>query len=289
LNGAIVDGNTSTTYTLDNLAAAANVTVEFEAIPPTTYAVTYSVVGENGTIAATIDGAAIESGAEVEAGSEVVFTATPTDGYQVKEWTLNGTPVEGTTTYTITDLQAAATVTVEFEAIPPTTYAVTFSVVGENGTIAATVDGAAIESGAEVEAGSEVVFTATPAEGYEVKEWTLDGTVVEDNTTVTYTITDLQAASEVTVEFKVFVGIETNSLSNFKAYPNPFTNTIWIENVENASRIVIFNLIGQQVINVDLTNTNRTEINTDNFLSGVYFVTIINNQGQKAVRKMIKK
>ncbi|HCY00101.1 MAG TPA: hypothetical protein DG754_08185, partial [Bacteroidales bacterium] len=122
-----------------------------------------------------------------------------------------------------------------------------------------------------------------------VKEWTLGGTIVEENTTTTYTIADLQADATVTVEFKVIVGIETSSLSNFTAYPNPFTNTMTIDNVGNASRVIFINLIGQQVKVVNLTDSNSAEISTDDLLSGVYLVTIVNDQGQKAVRKMIKR
>lgn len=72
-------------------------------------------------------------------------------------------------------------------------------------------------------------------------------------------------------------------------YPNPFTSTIWIDNAENASRVVVVNLIGQQVMNVNLGGESRTSIQTDNLPSGVYLVTIVNNQGQRTVRKMIKK
>ncbi|MDD2550218.1 MAG: Ig-like domain-containing protein [Bacteroidales bacterium] len=76
---------------------------------------------------------------------------------------------------------------------------------------------------------------------------------------------------------------------SINAYPNPFTSTLYVDNVENASRVTIINLIGQQVMSVNLTNTNRAEISTSNLPSGVYLVTIVNNQGQKAVRKMIKR
>ncbi|MDD2197029.1 MAG: T9SS type A sorting domain-containing protein, partial [Bacteroidales bacterium] len=291
VNTEVITDNTELTYTIENLDADATVTVEFETIPATTYAVTFSVVDENGTIAATVDGTAIESGDEVVEGSEEVFTATPADDYQVKEWKVNTEVITDNTelTYTIENLDADATVTVEFEAIPATTYAVTFSVVGTNGTIAATVDGVAIESGAEVEEGSDIVFTATPADEYEVKEWMLDGDIVVGNTSNELTISDLQGVSEVTVEFKVIVGIETSSLSNFTAYPNPFTNTMTIDNVGNASRVIFINLIGQQVKVVNLTDSNSAEISTDDLLSGVYLVTIVDNQGQKAVRKMIKR
>ena len=88
-------------------------------IPANTYTVNFSVTGANGTLAATVDGVGITTADEVEEGKDVVFTATPADGYQVAEWTLNGTPVADNTTnsYTITSLAAASTVTVEFELI----------------------------------------------------------------------------------------------------------------------------------------------------------------------------
>lgn len=76
---------------------------------------------------------------------------------------------------------------------------------------------------------------------------------------------------------------------SISAYPNPFTNTLTIDNIENASRVVIVNLIGQQVMSINLNGVNRKEISTSELATGVYLVTIVNNQGQKAVRKMIKR
>ncbi len=72
------------------------------------------------------------------------------------------------------------------------------------------------------------------------------------------------------------------------AYPNPFTSTIWIDNAENASRVDVVNLVGQRVMSINLNGDSRATIQTDNLPSGVYLVTIVNNQGQRTVRKMIK-
>ncbi|QTQ11522.1 leucine-rich repeat domain-containing protein [Treponema parvum] len=72
---------------------------------------------------------------------------------------------------------------------PPGPFAVTFSVDGTpaNGTLKAKVGGSEINSGDKVEKGKTVIFTATPAPNYKVKEWKVDGTVVTGNTTDTYT------------------------------------------------------------------------------------------------------
>ena len=72
-------------------------------------------------------------------------------------------------------------------------------------------------------------------------------------------------------------------------YPNPFSNTIWIDNLDNAKRIVVVNLLGQQVMNVELFGDSSTSIQTENLPSGVYLVTIVNAKGERSVRKMIKR
>ena len=86
-----------------------------------TYIVNFNVANSYGTITATVDGVPIVTGDPVEEGKNVVFTAIPFGGYRVKEWTLDGTVVRSSTTstYTITSIVAAHTVTVEFEPLPP--------------------------------------------------------------------------------------------------------------------------------------------------------------------------
>ena len=102
-----------------------------------TYQVTFSVIGGNGSLTAEVDGGSeINSEDFVDAGENVIFTAEPAVGYQVKEWRLNTNLVEGNTTneFTLVDLQATTNVTVEFELIPPK-YLVTFTVSDSEGPI----------------------------------------------------------------------------------------------------------------------------------------------------------
>ncbi|MHB8061900.1 MAG: InlB B-repeat-containing protein, partial [Ruminiclostridium sp.] len=75
--------------------------------------------GENGTLAASVEGTAINTGATVLKGKDIVFTASPAGDYRVKEWTVNGTTVAGnkTTTLTVSNIQASKVVTVAFEQI----------------------------------------------------------------------------------------------------------------------------------------------------------------------------
>jgi sulfur carrier protein ThiS len=293
LNGTPVADNTTNEFVIASLDANAEVTVEFEAIPQDTYTVTFSVAEGMGNISAAVGSSDIVSGDDVVAGSQVVFTAEPAPNYQVKEWTLNGTPVADNTTneFVIASLDVDITVTVEFEEVVTETYTVTFSVVevdgATNGTLTAAVNEVELTSGDEVEEGSGVVFTATPNDGYKVKTWTLNGDPIADFIENSYTISELTIDVVITVEFEVITSVPTLSLSNVKAYPNPFTNTIKLDNSELVTRVVVTDMIGKQVMVIDLNGDNV--INTSSLREGVYLIILENQNGQRVVRRMIKR
>lgn len=73
------------------------------------------------------------------------------------------------------------------------------------------------------------------------------------------------------------------------AFPNPFTNILYIDNAENATRVVVINLIGQQVMSVNLNGDSRVPIATEHLAKGIYLISIENNKGERIVRKMIKR
>ena len=82
-------------------------------------------------------------------------------------------------------------------------YTITFGVEGSTGgTLKAEVDGNEITTGDSVEQGKSVVFTAEPAEGYVLEQWTKGGTVIaEADTDKTYTHT-VTADADIKVKFQ---------------------------------------------------------------------------------------
>ncbi len=72
----------------------------------------------------------------------------------------------------------------------------------------------------------------------------------------------------------------------FKVYPNPFSNHINIENSDKLTRVVISNIAGQRVIDVEYPNS---EIRTDNLVSGIYVISLITENGIAKTEKIIKK
>ena len=199
--------------------------------------VIFGVDGGHGTLKAEVDGAEIASPAQVEEDKTIVFTASPHEGYMVDTWTITGgqllaggNPENTTAMVKITE---PITVAVSFKLRPPTTYAVIFGVEGTppNGSISAKykAGGAAFTSGTAVAENTALVFTASPAAGYKVEKWTVNGTAVPGNTSNTYEHTVTQPA-DIRVTFISSVTIpDTFTLSNGAKY----------EVVDKAQKLVI--------------------------------------------------
>jgi len=160
-----------------------------------THSVTFSVVGTpaNGTLTATLDGAAMASGDYIVDSKDVVFTATPADGYRVKRWTHNGTPVAGNTTnsYTVSGIQQNTSVTVEFETI---TYTLTYTA-----SVGGSITGTPTQTVNHGEDGTPV--TAVPDDGYHFVKWS-DGLT-------TATRTDANVTANLTAEAEFAINTYT--------------------------------------------------------------------------------
>ena len=78
-------------------------------------------------------------------------------------------------------------------------------------------------------------------------------------------------------------GLET---LDFKVYPNPFNNFIRIDNAEKLSRVIVSNIAGQRVLDIE----NPTyEIRTGNLVTGVYVVTLISDGEIVKSERIIKR
>jgi hypothetical protein len=197
----VVQGEYGKTLTLANYSKATEVTVEFE---PQTYQLTFAVDGSHGTLAAKNGNTTLQTGDMVAHGSQLIFTATPDAGYRIKQWKINDSPEgEEGLTYEISRITEAATVSVEFEAIP--LYTVTYSVVNsEGGQLFASVNGSPIASGASLIDGTQIDFSAQPDAGYEIKAWNDNGQAVSAFATYPVVLTKNE---DITIEFnkKTFI------------------------------------------------------------------------------------
>ena len=168
--------------------------------------ITFSA-GENGSIVAKFGEKKLTSPAKVKSGVVVTLIATPNEGYEIEGWYKNGATVADPTLGTQTEIEEQVwqdvTILVKFKETVH--YTVTYEA-GKNGTLAATVEKGeetkALASGGKVVAGTFVTFKATPAEGYEVDEWKVDGTVDAEHAKSLELRKEVNADTKVTVSFK---------------------------------------------------------------------------------------
>jgi hypothetical protein len=76
--------------------------------------------------------------------------------------------------------------------------------------------------------------------------------------------------------------------STVQVYPNPFSNALTIENMENTSKVEISNILGQTVYSNKTFESNLT-ISTQELNGGIYFVRITDANNQVVTKRMVKK
>ncbi|HCY00016.1 MAG TPA: hypothetical protein DG754_07735 [Bacteroidales bacterium] len=102
-----------------------------------------------------------------------------------------------------------------------------------------------------------------------------DVEIIADNTTT------------VNVALTATTSTPTSLLSMVSAYPNPFNKQISISNPELVERVTISNLLGQKV--KEVTPNGQKTISTTGLGSGIYLITFEGMNGERTVRKMIKR
>ena len=162
-------------YTISNISANTTLAVAFEAIPPTTYALSITAIG-NGY--ATYNGNTVRgrtSTFSVVEGNNAVLKFSADEGNRLKSVKVNGQDVMAAITnsqYTISNITTTTVVEVTFEVIP--SYTLNIAAVG-NGS--ASYNETTIRNQSQnftLQEGSSATITLTADEGYRVKSVTVN-------------------------------------------------------------------------------------------------------------------
>ena len=193
--------------------------------------------GEHGRITGAMAGGTeqvgnIASGFTLAESASVTFTAEPDIGYEVEQWSVNGTPVSGETdsTYTYTAGSAGAVITVAFR---PVVYTVSWT--AEHGTV--TADGYS-GSAASIRGGTQVTFTAAPHNGYVFDHWTIDGkTLTNETATLRWTV---PTGQEATMAYAIEAVFTENTTTYSVTYDASGGGTITAEGHEASPATVTY-------------------------------------------------
>ena len=182
-------------YTIKGIKANCEFAVEFVEMPTFTVTVT---ANNGGTVTVETAALAGKPNYTYAEGTDVVISAVADSGYRIRSIMLGGEAITLTDgKYTIKSIAANCTFAVEFETIP--TYTVTVTA-NNGGTV--TVETAALTGKPNSYAeGTDVVISALAADGYRIKNVTLDGTAVT-LTDGKYTIKSITANCTFAVEFE---------------------------------------------------------------------------------------
>ena len=137
-------------------------------------------------------GTASASPAKAAAGTEITLSATPNEGYHFKEWEVESPTglVITNNKFTMPDSNVEVKAIFEEDVPAPTEFTITVKT-DSNGTASASPDKAV--------AGTEIALTATPNEGYHLKEWQVisgDVTIVDDKFTMPDSNVEIKAIFE---------------------------------------------------------------------------------------------
>jgi len=80
--------------------------------------------------------------------------------------------------------------------------------------------------------------------------------------------------------------VDPDLANTFKVYPNPFNDHITIDNNDKLTRVVVVNIAGQRVIDIEYPNR---EIRTANLVSGVYVISLYTEDGIAKSERIIKR
>ena len=229
-----------------------------------TYAVTLTKEGE-GTLTAT----GADDLKAVPEGTELTIVATPADGYELKALTANDTDILATKKVVVTGAtEVKATFTKK-------TYAVTLTKEGE-GTITAT--GAADLKA--VPEGTELTIVATPADGYELKALTANGTDILATKKVV-----VKGATEVKATFTKKTAADVVESSAVRLYPNPAGTYVNVKAAKADALVRLYNANGTLLYEARTDANGTLQIDLSAYAEGTYLLRV----GSDAQRLLIQR
>jgi enterochelin esterase-like enzyme len=220
-----------------------------------------------------VAGGVVSGSGEYNEGTDVTLTATPNEGYEFLNWTKDGFEVSENQTLTLSvteDLNLQA----NFKLIP------SFIV----NAVSLPSNGGTIAGAGTFNEGTEITLTAISNEGYEFIGWTDNGAEISAESSLSINVSEninLQA------NFKLLTGIDEfgSSGRNIQVFPNPTSGHIVLNGLPDNGNLIVrlYNSKGKLLDNKTIEDATSTQLNLEDFKSGMYYLVIKGKDFQKVL------
>ena len=220
-----------------------------------------------------VAGGVVSGSGEYNEGMDVTLTAAPNEGYEFFNWTKNGVEVSENQTLTLSvteDLNLQA----NFKLIP------SFIV----NAVSLPSNGGTIAGAGTFKEGTEITLTAISNEGYEFIGWTDNGAEISAESSLSINVSEninLQA------NFKLLTGIDEfgSSGRNIQVFPNPTSGHIVLNGLPDNGNLIVrlYNSKGKLLDNKTIEDAISTQLNLEDFKSGMYYLVIKGKDFQKVL------
>lgn len=181
-----------------------------------------------------------------EHGSELNFSFLPDDGYYIQDVLIDGQSVGDTDSYTFENLSSHHTLEVVF-AIYTYTIAITQ---GENGQIKPFSGSLNAEGNMVVSHSSQQSFLIIPDEGYSIVDVRIDDESI--GAVPAYSFVNVTADHSLSASFgSNTTSIPTENPDRISIYPNPATERVNVNAIQDIIKISLFELTGRKLFQTE--------------------------------------
>ena len=260
-------------WTKNGTAVSTNATYTFTVTEAGAYIANFEIDSYEITATANpTDGGTVTGGGTYNYGATATLVATANTGYHFVNWTLNGASVSTNSSITITVAENADYVA-NFEL---NSYTITAAADPESGGI--------IIGAGTYNHGETATLSVTLNENFTFVNWTENGAVVSTDATYSFTVTENR---NLVANLQDHTGVGELSAGDFRIYPNPADDIIFIETGMKISRCEIYTETGRLVY-IANDCSDRFEINVENLPSGTYIIRFVSD-GITHNRRFVKK
>ena len=201
------------------------------------------------------------------------LVAQPNTGYHFVNWTLNGVAMSTDEIYDFTVTGSAH-------------YVANFSMDSYEVTVVADpAEGGTVTGAGTYDSGTMATVSVTPNENYLFENWTLNGTVVSEDLTYSFVVTE---NCELVAHLWFFDEVGEHGASALSVYPNPTQDKVNLRGVAMHS-VKVFDAMGQMVITKVCDNTENVELDLSGLAPGFYTVSVRTTDGALLDKVVIKK